>query len=80
MNFTIDVIEKGLRMSKGPTEGQLERVLKNEMPMNPFLKNTRKYKFRCKICHIQFFKLKNEISHVKQVHNGLQVGIINDPY
>ncbi len=55
MSFTIDVIEKGLRMSKGPTEGQLERVLKNEMPMNPFLKNTRKYKFRCKICHIQFF-------------------------
>jgi hypothetical protein len=32
MQFHMDVIEEGIRVSKGATEYQFERVIKNEMP------------------------------------------------
>ena len=65
MDFHRDVIEEGNRLSKGPTEFQIERVIKNEMPLNPALKNTRRYKHRCKICNLQFYQLTNEVEHVR---------------
>ena len=57
MDFHREIIEMGSRLSYNATEFQIERVIKNEMPLNPALKNTRRYKHKCKICHLQFYQL-----------------------
>lgn len=52
MSFHNEVIEEGTRTSANASEYAIERAIKNEMPINPSLKNALKHRIKCKICHL----------------------------